>query len=196
MVHHRVKYGDPVPVRIAVEFLDFGALCRLYRLLEKSDQNVIAAHMGVKGGALLRRWLRDLNYLRNVCAHHSRLWNRVLTYQSGKFNRNQVDADLQHAADWAVRDKVYVLAAILSYLVRHIDPASTWHLDFRTHVRKFPDVPDKSPEADMGFPERVGRVAALEHGAQQLGVPWAHSGHTWAQTRGNPRELQVMLIRR
>jgi abortive infection bacteriophage resistance protein len=152
MVHHRVKYGDPVPVWIAVEFLDFGALCRLYQLLEKSDQNAIAAHMGVKGGALLRKWLRDLNYVRNVCAHHSRLWNRVLTYQSAKFNRNQVDVDLQHAADWAVREKLYVLAAILAYLVRHIDPASTWHLDFRTHVRKFPDVPGKSPEADMGFP--------------------------------------------
>ncbi|MGJ6121146.1 Abi family protein [Mycolicibacterium sp. Y3] len=152
MKHHLVKYGDPVPVWIAVEFLDFGALCRLYRLLEKSDQNAIAAHLGVKGGPLLRRWLRDLNYLRNLCAHHSRLWNRVLTYQSGKFNPKQVEADLQHAADSPVRDKLYVLAASLAYLVRHVDPGSTWHLDFRSHVRKFPDVPGKSPEADMGFP--------------------------------------------
>lgn len=152
MIHHLVKYGDPVPVWIAVEFLDFGALCRLYRLLEKSDQNAIAAAMGIKGGSLLRKWLRDLNYLRNLCAHHSRLWNRVLTYQSAKFNPNQVEPDLQHAAEWATRDKVYVLAASLAYLVRHIDPASTWHLDFRTHLRKFPDLPDKSPEGDMGFP--------------------------------------------
>jgi abortive infection bacteriophage resistance protein len=152
MVHHRVKYGDPVPVWIAVEFLDFGALCRLYRLLEKSDQNAIAAHMGVKGGALLRKWLTSLNYLRNVCAHHSRLWNRVVTYQAAQFNPSQVEAELQHAARSLPRDKLYVLAASLAYLVRHIDPSTTWHLDFRTHVRKFPDVPDKSPEADMGFP--------------------------------------------
>ncbi|VBA60523.1 hypothetical protein LAUMK191_05569 [Mycobacterium attenuatum] len=153
MVHHRCKYGDPVPVWIAVEFLDFGALCRLYRLLKKTDQNAIAAGMGVKGGPLLGRWLRDLSYLRNVCAHHSRVWNRVLTYQSGKFNPSQVGPDLKHAASWPTREKIYVLSACLAYLVRSIDPATTWHLDFRTHVRKkFPDLPDISPESDMGFP--------------------------------------------
>lgn len=153
MVHHRCKYGDPVPVWITVEFLEFGALCRLYRLLKKTDQNAIAASMGVKGGNLLGKWLRDLSYLRNLCAHHSRVWNRVLTYQSAKFNANQVEAELKHAAGWAVRDKIYVLSACLAYLVRHIDPAMTWPLDFRTHVRKFPDLPDKSPESDMGFPD-------------------------------------------
>jgi abortive infection bacteriophage resistance protein len=152
MVHHRCKYGDPVPVWIAVEFLDFGALCRLYRLLKKSDQNAIAATLGVKGGALLRKWLRDLNYLRNLCAHHSRLWNRILTYQSAKFNANQVESELKHAAEWATREKIYVLAASLAYLVKHVDPISTWHLDFRSHIRKFPETPGKSPEADMGFP--------------------------------------------
>lgn len=152
MIHHRAKYGDPIPVWIAVEFLDFGALCRIYNLLEKADQNAIAASMGLKGGALLKKWLRDLNYLRNLCAHHSRLWNRVLTYQSAKFSPHQVEDELKHAATWGTRDKMYVLSAILAYLVRHIDPASTWHLDFRSHVRKFPELPDISPAADMGFP--------------------------------------------
>ncbi|RIS87871.1 Abi family protein [Mycobacteroides abscessus] len=153
MVHHRCKYGDPIPVWIAVEFLDFGALCKLYRLMEKSDQNAVAISMGVKGGTLLRRWLRDLNYLRNLCAHHSRLWNRVLTYKSAKFNDSQVGPDLAHAAKLEVREKIYVLSACLAYLVRHVDPVSTWHTDFRTHVRKFPAVQGKSPESDMGFPE-------------------------------------------
>lgn len=152
MVHHRVKYGDPIPVWIAVEFLDFGALCKLYRLLQKSDQNALAASMGVKGGPLLKKWLRDLNYIRNLSAHHSRLWNRVLTYQSAQFNARQVEDQLKHAADWPVRDKVYVPAAILAYLTSQIDPTSTWHLDFRTLVRKFPEVPGLSAEADMGFP--------------------------------------------
>lgn len=152
MVHHRGKYGDPVPIWIAVEFLDFGALCKLYRLLRKSDQNALAASMGVKGGPLLKKWLRDLNYLRNLCAHHSRLWNRVLTYQSSQFNANQVEEPLKHAANWPVRDKIYVLAAILAYLTSQIDPTSTWHLDLRTLIRKFPEVPGLTPEADMGFP--------------------------------------------
>lgn len=153
VVHHMTKYGDPVPVWIAVEFLDFGALCGLYGLLTKSHQNTIAKSMGVKGGVLLGRWLRVLNYVRNVCAHHSRLWNRVPTYQSAKFNPNQVDDDLKHAARWETRDKIYVPAATLAYLVRHIDPSSAWHLGFRSHLQNFPKVPGKSPETDMGFPQ-------------------------------------------
>lgn len=152
MVHHRGKYGDPAPVWVAVEFLDFGALCKIYRLLKKPDQNALAASMGVRGGPLLGRWLRDLNYLRNLCAHHSRLWNRVLTYQSAQFNVSQVEDVLKHAADWHVRDKIYVLGAILAYLASRIDPASRWHVNFRGLVRKFPEVPGLTAEANMGFP--------------------------------------------
>ena len=28
---------------------------------------------------ILRSWLRHLTYVRNICAHHSRLFNRVMT---------------------------------------------------------------------------------------------------------------------
>ncbi|WP_425577616.1 Abi family protein [Nocardia callitridis] len=32
------------------------------------------------GGALVS-WMRNLNYIRNCCAHHSRLWNRGIDVQ-------------------------------------------------------------------------------------------------------------------
>lgn len=150
--HNLARYGAPLPIWIAVEFLDMGALVRLYSLLDKRDQNAIAKEIGISGGPLLAAWLRQINYLRNVCAHHSRLWNRSLTYTTRRFNVNQVEGPLAHAATHEPRDKVYVLLAILAYLVRHLDPKANWPLTLRTHVRKFPDVPAISPEVDMGFP--------------------------------------------
>jgi len=143
-------------VWIAVEFLDLGALSRLYHLMEKADQKQIAAEVGISGGPLLGSWLRDLNYLRNVCAHHSRLWNRRLTMTPPKFNPTQVHEPLVHVAQTEAneRRKVYTLLAELAYLVRHIDPASRWpESGLRTVVRKFPSDGLLSPETDMGFPQ-------------------------------------------
>ena len=98
VVHHRRKYGGHMPVWVAVEFFDFGALSRLFALLNKQDQNTIAKVVGVSGGPLLAAWLRDVNYIRNLCAHHSRFWNRQPTYKPAKFNPTQVSSDLVHAA--------------------------------------------------------------------------------------------------
>lgn len=93
-----------------------------------------------------------MNYLRNLCAHHSRLWNRTLRHSTRRFNASQVGADLAHVAACEPRDKLYVLLAILGYLVRHLDPKANWPLRLRTHVRKFPDLPSLTVQQDMGFP--------------------------------------------
>lgn len=151
--HNLYKYGEPLPVWIAVEFLDMGALVRLYGLLDKRDQNRIAKEVGVSGGPLLAAWLEQINYVRNISAHHSRLWNRTLTYKTRRFNSAQVDPTLQHAAQSEPRDKAYLILAILAYLVRRLDPKANWPLTLRTHLRKFPDLPGLNVHDDMGFPE-------------------------------------------
>lgn len=151
--HNTHKYGQRLPVWISVEFLDFGALVRLYSLLEKSDKTQIAANLNIKGGALLGDWLRDINYIRNLSAHHSRLWNRVPTYKPGKFKAHQVPAPLQHAGQLDPRDKIYVHLAVMAFLVRRIDPTANWPLTLRTRMKKFPQTPGITPVTDMGFPQ-------------------------------------------
>jgi abortive infection bacteriophage resistance protein len=152
--HHIAKYGRPLPIWVAVEFLDFGAIVRLFGLLDRADQNEVALELGVKGGRLLDAWLTGLNYLRNTAAHHSRTWNRALTYKVRSFHPGQVtDPSIRHIADSPVRDKVYLPLAVTAYLVRHIDPANRWPVNLRDDVKKFPDLPNLSPVQDMGFPE-------------------------------------------
>jgi abortive infection bacteriophage resistance protein len=152
VAHYQRKYGGDMPIWIAVEFFNFGALSRLFSLLEKTDQNKIAKEVGVSGGPLLGAWLRDINYIRNLCAHHSRLWNRQPTYKPAKFNPTQVSDDLAHAARMEPRNKIYIHLAILAYLVRHLDPRHNWPLSMRTLMKKFPQIPGVCPETDMGFP--------------------------------------------
>lgn len=74
-----MKYGNPLPIWVVVEFLDFGAAVRLLGLMKKTDQNEIASSFGIRGGKLLHAMVRNLSNVRNMAAHHRRLWNRSLT---------------------------------------------------------------------------------------------------------------------
>lgn len=76
--HHRQRYGSRLPVWVAVELLDWGGLARLYSFAPRGVQDVIAESCGLNGPQLTS-WLRALNLMRNTCAHHGRLFNRVHT---------------------------------------------------------------------------------------------------------------------
>lgn len=149
--HHLQKYGHDLPIWIAVELLDFGALAGLLSLLDRRDQNLVASAFGVKGGVRVSDWARHFNYLRNVCAHHSRLWNRTLTFRPGRFNTAQVGADLHHALPSQGTGKVYYSLALLAYLVRHVDPRDDFVKAVQEVMQTFPVVDGISPESDMGF---------------------------------------------
>jgi len=72
--HHRAKYGS-VPIWAAIEVWDFGQLSKIFAGLQYADQQTIAAKYHARDGDAFGKWLRTLNFIRNVSAHHSRLWN-------------------------------------------------------------------------------------------------------------------------
>ena len=78
IAHYYQKYGDPYlpPFWMVAETLTLGSLSKLYEgLRDNATRNAVAGVYGVNE-AVLVSWLRSLTYLRNLCAHHSRLWNR------------------------------------------------------------------------------------------------------------------------
>ena len=78
--HFQTTYfGFPtLPIWVALEVIPFGALSRLYEGMLPEDQKAVAVDYDVHP-KVLRSWLRTLAYVRNLCAHHSRLWNRELS---------------------------------------------------------------------------------------------------------------------
>lgn len=74
IAHHNEKYGEP-PIWAAIEVWDFGLMSKLYAGMKVSDQKEIAEKYGAANGKEMASWLRGLNFIRNVSAHHSRLWN-------------------------------------------------------------------------------------------------------------------------
>lgn len=95
VVHNIEKYGD-LPIWAAVEIMSMGTVSQLYGNLDQSKSGVsrlIAKDFEVKP-FILRSWLRHLTYIRNICGHHSRLYNRVMTARA-----NLLKADARYDSD-------------------------------------------------------------------------------------------------
>lgn len=76
----RAKYSDPLPPSwMTMEITSFGTLSILYSNLRPGRaKRDIAAYFGL-ADTVFASWLHCIVYIRNVCAHHSRLWNRTLS---------------------------------------------------------------------------------------------------------------------
>jgi abortive infection bacteriophage resistance protein len=75
------EYSEPLPIWIATHTWEFGTLSKFFRGMHPADRTRIAEKFGIKRAALLVDWLALINELRNVCAHHEKLWNRVPAYK-------------------------------------------------------------------------------------------------------------------
>jgi len=78
--HYKNKYlGFPrLPLWMAVEVMSFGALSQLYHSLMRDDQIALGKVVGFHS-TVLSSWFHTFTYVRNICAHHSRIWNRELS---------------------------------------------------------------------------------------------------------------------
>lgn len=154
VLHFDKKYGKPLPVWVATEIISFGTLGRLYGGLNQADRTRIAADLLVLNAipngdsATLSNWLNHLRYIRNTCAHHARLWNRVM---STKLNAPTIP-DLQHLAPLPVRNKVYGTLAVLGYLLERLDPGNGWRMEILDYIEKGLKLTNQN-HASMGFPD-------------------------------------------
>lgn len=121
--HYRANYeGFPtLPIWMVTEVISLGALSRLYEGMLHDDQAVIASDYDVQP-VVLRSWLRTLTYIRNVCAHHARLWNRQLA----------VAPDLpRHDARWRspitpTNRRLFAVLLILRQMMGHHHQGIHW----------------------------------------------------------------------
>jgi abortive infection bacteriophage resistance protein len=150
--HNKEKYGLPLAVWVACEVWDFGTLSTLYAGMSEADQDAISQEYGITNGRIFASWLRSLNYLRNVCAHHSRLWNRNIVDQPKLPPAEQAPTLSVFHDDAYRRARPFLLLCITQHLMRVINPSSNWGKRLSTLLANdFPDL----VHLDLGL-ERMG----------------------------------------
>jgi len=150
--HYKVKYGLPLPIWVAVELWDFGLLSMFYKGMTVKDKAEIATKYRIPDWQVMESWLRCLNYVRNVVAHHSRLWNRNLIDQPKLAKRGQMPAFDSYVGNTHVTSRVYIVLCILAHFMKHVCPRSSWQFRLADLVRSFPKAAHISIQ-DMGFPK-------------------------------------------
>ena len=68
-----LEYPD-LPIWESTEIMSFGSLARMYRGMNIPDQKRVSSRYGLQP-ATLASWILHLVYVRNICAHHARLWD-------------------------------------------------------------------------------------------------------------------------
>lgn len=152
-VHFRTKYpGDRMPVWIAVELLDFGPLSIFLSGMTYPDLKLVATSYGIARPHLLASWIRSVSEIRNICAHHSRLWNKPLIHQPALPQLGEI-SELDHlVARQNSNRRLYAALALMQHLLRQANPRTKWASRLKAHLATFPQAPNKSV-ADMGFPD-------------------------------------------
>lgn len=152
--HFRQKYDDRMPVWALTELLELGQLTVLFQGMNQKDAEGIAAPFGVPTKKLMTSWLASLNYVRNVAAHHARLFNRKLQNAPSRPKKGQILA-LDHLRDEQTSKGIfgtYNALAVIAYLLPSIDADTEWARHLSALLREFP-VSDSLTVGSMGVPQ-------------------------------------------
>lgn len=148
--HFFEKYGDchtDPPIWNTVETFTFGKTLTMYRGVSPVIKKTIASDFLIpEQDTVLQSWLLTLNEVRNVCAHHGRLWNRILG------NKPRLPYERKNP-DWHKpvpinTDRMFGVLTILRYMLKIAAPTSNWNSRLLSLFAEFPEI-DLSW---MGFP--------------------------------------------
>jgi abortive infection bacteriophage resistance protein len=116
---------------MVTELVSFGALSKLTENLRASVRKRIAREYRLAEPVFIS-WMHTLTSVRNLCAHHNRLWNRELPVRPA----------LPHdwIADGITNDRLYCVALMLRYLLKMTVPGAGWAERLKEHFAKYPEV--------------------------------------------------------
>ncbi len=132
-VAHNLRSYGCLPIWVAIEVWDFGMLSTLYEGMTFEDKRRIALKYGVPDGNTLAKYLRSLNFIRNVAAHHARLWNVNIVDRS-PVPQEEYWQQLNNA-------RPFFYFCLMQMFLRVICPTSTWGQRLNTLINEdFPVV--------------------------------------------------------
>lgn len=120
--HFKSKYaGFPtLPIWMSTEVMSLGSLSFCYTGLKNQDKRHIARQVGIHHKRL-KEWLHTLTYIRNICAHHSRLWNRELAIKPERVREPEWSPPITPR-----HDRLFYVLLILRVLLRSNDNGDHW----------------------------------------------------------------------
>ena len=121
------------------EYVSFGTIPSAYMNLAHPEFVSVCGGYGLPHPILIS-WLHAINYTRNICAHHSRLWNREC--------RIRPMIARAFKADLTPNERVYAQLVVMQIMLAKIAPGNHWAQKLRDLLAEHRAIPLVS----MGFP--------------------------------------------
>ena len=152
------RFSD-CPIWAAAEVMSFGQFSRWYEDTGRQIRRAIARHYGIDE-KILTSLLRHLVRVRNICAHHERLWDRDLQSTFTIPNRLGNNRKASRFFNQLDSHKIYNAMVIIAYLMERINPAAEW----RQRLTALLDEYGRLPRDSMGMPSdwRAKLLSACE----------------------------------
>jgi abortive infection bacteriophage resistance protein len=150
ITEHKKKYQNDLrcpPAWKSLEIVSFGLLSKLYNSLSDNltEKEKIARDLYIVKPKFLSSWWRAISVVRNICAHHSRLWDRNLPNPPrflSKLPNQWIDTTNVDSLS------IYYTICCMQYLLQSISPKNRFRERFETLFADYPNINIQT----MGFP--------------------------------------------
>ncbi|QHO73609.1 hypothetical protein ACH79_14075 [Bradyrhizobium sp. CCBAU 051011] len=142
--HYYKTYADPdmPPCWMVFEIISFGSVSSCLKFLKSPEVKETCRKFALNH-QVLSSWLHSMSYVRNLCAHHSRLWNHQMTIKP------IVPADRRAQFNGSQNERIYASLLTMQILLQRIWTNNNWAEQLRELVDSSPQL----PVSEMGFPE-------------------------------------------
>jgi len=146
--HYKSKYTSPQypPSWMSLEVASMGLLSKIFSNLKNCPQKKnVCREFGLIHYSVLESWLHSFCLVRNICAHHGRLWNRRLTLVPMLPDKTLFPYLVNSSIE---KNKLYTILSCMTYALQIINPQTDFNHNLKSLLRSCPHINLK----EMGFP--------------------------------------------
>ena len=149
---YRNKYTEEeaLPFWIIVEKMTFGHMAQLIGNLQRSDRIELARKFDLPY-KVFGSWIQALNFIRNACAHHDRVWNRYIPIQPRIPDRKTIPGFYQPVMvkESNKNPRVFPILVIIQYILNYIEPKNQFGGKLQSLLEDYQGLPYE----EIGFPK-------------------------------------------
>ncbi|WP_286764276.1 MULTISPECIES: Abi family protein [Rhodopirellula] len=149
VTHFQKTYAEypDLPVWMVTEVASFGGLSRMYSGMKRSDQKTIAQQYRLQPD-VVGTWMHHFVYVRNLCAHHARLWDRQWSIRPA----------ILRSKEWQPKtlpdnSRLFVTLLVIKYMLKRMPAVSPFMVRWSKRVEEHLDNPPSvaKPLLPMGL---------------------------------------------
>jgi abortive infection bacteriophage resistance protein len=140
--HSRFPNQDADAWKI-LEVASMGTLSKLYKNLKYQlpEKAAIAKEMGLNLHSELSSWLEAITYIRNIIAHHSRLWSRNMVKTPSSNLNNPIGQWFTNPLNPVQAKKSFLIISCMVYLCNEVTPGHQIKNKILTLINTNPNIP-------------------------------------------------------